>query len=52
MSVDMTVDQAVSTIITSGIATETREGDSYRDLTDEELAEMREVTEPTDAKED
>jgi len=43
-TVDMTVDEAVSTIITSGIATETPDGEAYRNLSDEELAEMREMT--------
>jgi len=47
-TVDMTVDEAVSTIITSGIATESPDDQKYRDLSDEELAEMREVTVPTD----
>ena len=39
-SVDMTVDDAVRIIITSGIATEQPEGGDYRDLSDEELASV------------
>ncbi|MFB6164231.1 MAG: DUF502 domain-containing protein [Haloarculaceae archaeon] len=51
MDVDMSVDQAVSTIITSGIATETPESAEYRNLTDDELAEMREVTASSESEE-
>jgi hypothetical protein len=36
----MTVDDAVSIIITSGIATNSPESDEFRDLTDEEVAEV------------
>ena len=52
MSVDMTVDEAVRTIITSGIATESPDGDAFRDLDDEEVDGVREITEHPDASED
>ncbi len=39
-TVDMSVDEAVSIIITSGIATNSPEGDDFRELTDEEVAEL------------
>jgi uncharacterized membrane protein len=42
-TVDMSVDEAVSIIITSGIATNSPEGDDYRELTDDELAELGEL---------
>ena len=45
MYVDMTVDEAVRTIITSGIATESPDCDTFRDLDDEEVEGVREITE-------
>jgi uncharacterized membrane protein len=52
MSVDMTVDEAVRTIITSGIATESPDSDAFRDLDDEEVDGVREITEHPDPSED
>ena len=46
MHVDMSVDQAVQTIITSGIATESPAGDEFRELDDEEVSGVREITSP------
>lgn len=43
MPVDMTVDEAVSTIITSGIATERPDEGEFRDLSDGEAASIRDV---------
>jgi len=46
MGVDMSVDQAVQTIITSGIATESPDEGSFRELDDEEVSGVREITSP------
>jgi uncharacterized membrane protein len=46
MHVDMSVDQAVQTIITSGIATESPDEGQFRELDDEEVSGVREITSP------
>jgi len=40
LPVDMSVDEAVSIIITSGIATNSPEAEDFRELTDDEVAEL------------
>jgi uncharacterized membrane protein len=52
MAVDMTVDEAVRTIITSGIATESPDDDEFRDLDDEEMSGVREITSPPEEADD
>jgi uncharacterized membrane protein len=46
MHVDMSVDEAVQTIITSGIATESPDDGDFRELDDEEVSGVREITSP------
>jgi len=49
MHVEMSVDEAVRTIITSGIATDSPTDGDFRDLSDEEMSGVREITSaPTD----
>ena len=45
MYVDMTVDEAVRTIITSGIATDSPDDGAFRELDDDEVEGVREITE-------
>ena len=50
MYVDMTVDEAVRTIITSGIATESPESGTFRELDDDEVEGVREITSNPDGE--
>jgi uncharacterized membrane protein len=52
MPVEMNVDQAVQTIITSGIATDSPDAAEFRDLDDDEMGGVREITSSPEEAED